>query len=466
MLTSARPLFHRLPGTYADPLGLADQQAPGTTSLVVAHYPAGDEAGPTYDAFVTASGAVVAVARTTPDYRFPIAPAVAVRRFLDAREHGAPPVLSLYELDPPDGARFLESAFFAECLKLHVDGAGSAALVADQLARSGCRAGLLEVNDFSDPDAPRLHLVEWAAEGGPDLAGLLADTHGRVLLYDREKNRAVAADRAGAGDPLAAVAEAERLAAARRHAPDFPDGPASPLTPPLTDGASTELSRTVEDALRQRHEPQTSEAADPHATGLAALVAELQGAPLPTPRADPSPGDAVLSSPAPQPIEEPPLSGDEDEVSDSADAAPEHSTAADAPSPIPSERQRANPPSLPPQAPPHPLAKPLDALRTEVYDLFEDAVGQERALAHDAHVVAEDEIPSPVPAEHVAAYLRALLTADPPRRWHFYKRSRAKCYEAVAARLLAFHGAHGHDTRDEARQAVHEIAQLWARIHQ
>ncbi|MEM1350452.1 MAG: hypothetical protein AAGI01_17965, partial [Myxococcota bacterium] len=68
-------------------------------------------------------------------------------------------------------------------------------------------------------------------------------------------------------------------------------------------------------------------------------------------------------------------------------------------------------------------------------------------------------------AAHVPAYLRALLTADPPKRWHFYKRSRAKCYEAVAARLLAFHGAHGHDTRDGAREAVHEIAQLWARIH-
>ena len=475
MLTTARPLFQNLPGTFADPLGLADQQAAGTTSLVVVTYAGGavehedaqeaprssSLASPTYDAFVVASGGVVAVSRSTPDYRFPVAPAAAVRRFLDARETGLPPALSLFEVDPDDGARFLESTFFAECLKLHVDGPASTALVRDQLARCGTRAGLLEVNDFSDPTVPRLSLVE-IADDGLDLDALLDGVRGRVLLYDRTRNRAVARDRAGAPlDLPAAIAEADRLATARRSTP--PPAEALPAPPSEVDD--------VETLLRSPDAPDAVPSPDPHATGLAALVAELQGAPLPDPLAAPTADvDATAPNPPPQPATESTsiqgLDGDapSDEPVAPHGAASVHALSADAPSPILSERSERHP-SSPAAPPPHPLAKPLDALRTEVYALFEDAVGQDRALAHDAHVAAEIGVPSPVPAGHVAAYLRALLTADPPRRWHFFKRSRAKCYEAVAARLLAFHGAHGHDARPEAAEAVHQIAQLWARIH-
>ncbi|MEL6616463.1 MAG: hypothetical protein AAFQ43_12045, partial [Bacteroidota bacterium] len=138
MLATARPLFENLPGTFADPLGLADQQAPGTTTIILARYdgesndetaggphppaPVGERddirhpSAPTYDAFVTASGAVVAVARTTPDYRFPVAPAAAVQRFLRARDAGSPPTLSLYEVASEAATRFLESTFYKECL--------------------------------------------------------------------------------------------------------------------------------------------------------------------------------------------------------------------------------------------------------------------------------------------------------------------------------------------------------------
>ena len=473
MLSTARPLFENLPGTFADPFGLADQQAPGTTSLVLARY-LDDEnpPRPVYDAFVVASGGVVAVSRSTPDYRFPVAPAAAVRRFLDARDHGAPPALSLYEVAPDDSARFLESTYFAECLKLHVDGPGSAALVADQLARCGCTSGLLEVNDFSDPTAPRLALTEWTGDATA-LDALLDGARGRVLLYDREKNRAVAADRAGAHpDPFDAIAEAERLATARRRASGVYDANQDTTAQP-----APLLAEAVEHELRQPrgrrsqpHEPAAApEAADPHATGLAALVAELQGAPLPAPQAETDDDDDAPSSQAPQPpatsslllgegqSEEP----QSDDALVSTEPTPDPHVPADA-LPVPISQ-----PPVPASAsePPHPLAKPLDALRVEVYALLEEHVGQDRALSHDAHVTADADLPAPVPSEHVPAYLRALLTADPPRRWHFFKRSRQKCYEAVAARLLAFHGAHGHDARDGARQAVHEIAQLWARIH-
>ena len=100
-----------------------------------------------------------------------------------------------------------------------------------------------------------------------------------------------------------------------------------------------------------------------------------------------------------------------------------------------------------------------------MYALFEDAVGKDRALAHEAHVLADLDVPSPIPPERTVEVLRALLTADPPKRWHFFKRGRAKAYEPAAAALLAFHGAHGHERSPEAQVAVHDVSQLWARIH-
>jgi hypothetical protein len=480
VLASAHPLFEDLPGTFADPLGLADQQASGVVALIVARYDEDmitnasiatttteddQEVSPhppspasrssdiprpsqppaaTYDTFVAASGGLVAVARTTPDYRFPVAPAAAVARFHAARDAGHAPALSLFAVTEADAARLLETAFYAECLKVHVDGPASADLVRAQLARCGCRSGLLEANDFSDAAAPTVRLAEVADEAPLDLAALLDGVHGRVLLYDRAKNQAVAYDRASAPlDLAAAIAEADRLARARRSAPDAPEHERlieTPLSPPLEiDPEAPEApspADVVADDLRQRAE----QSAPP--SPLSALVAELQG------RAPAS----ALDEPEAIPAEAPASPGNQD----APDGAP--------PSLIPSERSE-HPPSPPPQAAPHPLAPDLDRLRTDAYVLLEDAVGRERAAALDAHVRAEHGIPSPVPSERTIDHLRALLLDSPPKRWHLFKRARAKTHGNVAALLLAFHAAHGHDARPLAQGAVMQATQLWTRLH-
>ena len=250
MLTTARPILEHVPASFLDPVSLADQQAQGVVSLIVVRYPADpgppgdghegpqtgplDALGPTYDTFVAASGQLLAVARTTTDYRFPVMPATALERFIEHRDGGCPVFLSVYELDEPDCARFLETVFYSECLKLHVDGADSAALVAQQIARSSCGGGLpsgiLEVNDFSDPLAPRVRLIDLddLATVDPDDRtdiGSLADelvehldgVRGRVLLYDRTKNRAAMPDRTDRAFDLDGIIEqANRLADARR----------------------------------------------------------------------------------------------------------------------------------------------------------------------------------------------------------------------------------------------------------
>lgn len=503
MLASAHPLFEGLPGTFADPLGLADQQAPGVVALIVARYdedtttnasianngsptntqpplesplphpggegPADEHDAPadapsspvpsppspasnanrqvgaasaTYDTFVAASGGLVAVARTTPDYRFPVAPAAAVARFHAARDAGRAPALSLFAVSEADAARLLETAFYAECLKVHVDGPASAPLVRAQLARCGCTSGLLEANDFSDPAAPTVRLAEVGDDGALDLDALLSGVHGRVLLYDRAKNQAVARDRASAPlDLAAAVAEADRLARARRpplsRAEDTPrPDPSIPeVTPPepLTLEAPS-AADLVADDLRQRAEHPASP------SPLSTLVAQLQGrAPAPVPDVpDAAPSEAPASP---------------DEQGAPAEAAPSPTSG------IP------HPPSPPPQAAPHPLAPDLDRLRTDAYALLEAAVGRDRAAALDAHARAEHGWASPVPSEHTLDHLRALLFDDPPKRWHLFKRARAKTHADVAALLLAFHAAHGHDARPLAQDAVMQATQLWTRLH-
>ena len=165
MLTTATPIFQHVPVAYADPVGLADQQAQGVVSLVVVRYEPGDgqqhdALGPFYDSYVAVSGQLLAVARTTADYRYPVTPAVALARFIEHRDAGRPAFVSVYELSEDDCARFVETVFYSECLKLHVDGAESAPLVAQQIVCCGCGGGILEVNDFSQPGEPRIRLLD------------------------------------------------------------------------------------------------------------------------------------------------------------------------------------------------------------------------------------------------------------------------------------------------------------------
>ena len=364
MLTTATPIFENVPATFADPVGLADQQAEGVVALIVVRYAQTEDAlavlGGVYDAFVCVSGQLLTVARSTPDYRFPVMPAVALRRFIEHRDAGKKAFLSVYELSELECARFVETVFYSECMKLMIgapsalaassgDGHGGdghsgggdgyavsaalahpdARLVADQLVRSGCGNGVLELNDFTNPNCPRIRLVdlhELASSVGvvPDhshpiipggtidpvglaavLAGHMAGFVGRVLLYDRAKNKAALPDRTGTPfDLMAAIREANRLAQAKRGG----DATAAlaqaetelrASTPP-----SSEQADQVETYLKERAErPRAVEPSHPVATGLGALIAELQGGPAvdapPLLSLDPAPALDAASVTAP-----------------------------------------------------------------------------------------------------------------------------------------------------------------------
>ena len=539
MLTTARPIFVNVSGAFMDPVSLADQQAQGVVSLIVVRYGAAPgeshgTLGPTYDAFVAASGQLLAVARTTTDYRYPVMPATALSRFIEHRDGGLPVALSMYELAEDDCARFLETVFYSECLKLHVDGAASAQLVAQQIACSGCGNGVLEVNDFSDAAAPRVRLIDLSdlavsvgtvpppdsgsadpesrdsvVPGAVDpgglaalLAGHLDGVRGRVLLYDRAKNKATMPARTDRAFDLDGVIEqANRLAEARRGASGDAAAIAMQRTAAELRGAGSgsgtapdEHSERVESYLRDHADrPRRVEPTHPHATGLRSLVAELQGggttAPpaMPTtarsglalgvmgdpPRAgEPTAGDDVSAPSVVAPAAPPPsLPATTTPISvDQGDgrAGPPPVTAQPvapipaAPAPPPAAPSPATLPSpAPASGQRHRLATQLDRLRADIFELFEDAVGRERAVAHEGHILIDTGIASPVSTQDTVRYLRALLCDEPPKRWHFFKRSRSKTYAEVTSKLLAFHAANSHV--DDP--IVHEVTKLWTRLH-
>ena len=224
----------------------------------------------------------------------------------------------------------------------------------------------------------------------------------------------------------------------------------------------------VESYLRERAErPRLVEPSHPHATGLGALVAELQGGPpsgsIPGAASLPESGPA-LNAMGPPSAPEAAASEPVETITRASGDGSAH-TRPPLPPEAPSAPTIAALPSSPPPAlqtaPRHPLATELDRLRTEVFALFEDAVGRDRAVAHEAHVLEETGIASPVAAADAVRYLRALLCDEPPKRWHFFKRGRAKTYEEVAGKLLAFHAANGH--LDDP--VVHDVTRLWTRLH-
>ena len=119
MLTTARPIFEHVPATFADPVGLADQQAEGVVSLIVVRYPAhdADRPRPARRRPTTRSSPSAASSSPSPGPRpttasrsRPPPRSPASSRTRDAR---TPRVLSLYELDETDCARFLETVFYA-----------------------------------------------------------------------------------------------------------------------------------------------------------------------------------------------------------------------------------------------------------------------------------------------------------------------------------------------------------------
>ena len=330
---------------------------------------------------------------------------------------------------------------------------------------------------------------------------------GRVLLYDRAKNKAALPDKTGTPfDLMAAIREANRLAQANRGG-----DPTAALAQAETElrasaPPSTEQADQVETYLKERAErPRAVEPTHPVASGLGALIAELQGGPS----IDAPPLLSLDPAPAPEPVVttadatatnadagaedfEPVVWADvdldipadtllraahgDDYVSpnepapaDAVDASDQLRATADVSTGLPDQQPdtRFTPPVEASSSPPntcadHPLAYELETLRSGIYDLLADAASPERAQEAHAHVLSTLGITGPhVPGEQVIAYVRTLLVEPPPKRWMMYKRQRGKIAPDAAGKIMAFHRAHSH--LDDP--CIDDAGMLWARLH-
>ena len=505
MITGSRALFEHLPVAFADPVSLAAQQAEGHLTLIVVCYPCGAppvEHGssdallpshyvhrpihppvpavkpmPCYDVFVCKAPVVVTVAHLTPAFRFPISAARALHRYYAAREARAGATLSLYELGHDLAGCFLETVYFQACLQLSVH-YGQAALpfevIADQIRQTGCRSGILELSDFSDPCQPRVTLLEMESGQAtiPQIWEQVRGLRGQVLVYDRERNQAVAADRGcETFDVEAVMAEAARYAEqlrtgsrrvlgpliriheeARRRslgdtldtepnqkrlhpAPQVPTTQDDPLAGSLAVLLSSHPSSLLGDIFPRNgtHAGPINVRGDGHTAAAPDLAdLELHIHAEPAPRADATP---ATGAPTPDTsAEDPPVPAPDDA------------------SPASEERE---------EGPDAALQVALRGVVAAARDELTQHFGQEKAdlLWHEA--ARRARTPLPVPPAESLSFLRALVTNRPPRRIMRFKKKMQSLQDALAADLHAVHGQFRHLGADHP--LLLDLARLWSR---
>lgn len=494
MIAGARPLFEHLPVDFADPVALAAQQADGRLSLIVVAYPAAEDTAAlpaVYDVFVCRAPLIVTVAHMTSEFRFPVPVARAMQRFATARTRGLPATVSCYELDRPDLTRFLESVYFQECLKLFVRDADERprpGLLAAEIRRTGCRAGVLEVNDFSDPMRPRLALLDVektdAAKVGKTVGRLARRYAGRVLIYDRLRNRSVAADRgAGTLDPEAVLAQSLRFAERLHGRTDDALRPALAAQEALSTTRAQDEAQVDTFLASAAGDAETDE--ERHLNdALAALLTGQPGDLLAEESLSPDAGDGVppdplaaLFGPTPSSIEAPPSchpeldlgSPEETQAGDepAAPAPPEEAIVAHGAEAVDAEAAAVRD-ELPARYPAQVGTANVEAaIQAAVHGLvrtvqqeMQQHLSESRADVLTRQAAEAAGVALPIGPADALAFLGALVGCQPPRRWIGARRRMAGLRTLIAADLHAVHAQYRHHPD---HPLLFDIARLWSR---
>ena len=472
MITGAEPLFQQLSIAYADPLSLAAQQDRGHLTLIVVCYRR-DEFTHVYDAFLCKSRQIMTVAHITPAFRFPIHPSRAVKRFIDARKTHGQAWISMYRLQKEATALFLETIYFQECLKLSIDHEDQHRWITLQIQNAECARGVLELNDFSDASRPVISLID--LDDGPNktitvsqLADMIGPLRGRLLLYDRERNRSIAADRTA---ELLDPAETMRLAT---HLAEMHGKGTLSLSDRLLQTPAALASCTV-GARETAEVTKYFEARDAEADG---------------PDVDQSLADNIASALNYNPsdlledafsnlfctVTAPEVGATDEQAKpyvehlEGTPSADEDNAAVEATGAIQTSAEHVNdkaegdPPTD--QAELNGAASRLNgAARLILQDAREEMerqLGPERTDVLWHHAARKGRIALPPAGEEALDFIRLLLTCDPPRRWMRFNAKRSVVREAVCADLQAIHGQYAH--LGDHPQLL-KIQRLWAKLY-
>ena len=202
MINDAIQIIGGVPGQNLNPLLLAKSQAKETTGFIMVAYDISTEEvlqeGETmppgrkfYDLLFFKGATIYECARLNQDLRFTVNGDTALQTFERRRRN---PSTSVFLFQAPEELilRFRSTFYYEPCLKVQIESL-SKKQIATLLRTSRCRHGILECNEFTSK-SPAIHLTEIRSE--EELVGFTPTLkHGRLLLYDIEKNREIIRER-------------------------------------------------------------------------------------------------------------------------------------------------------------------------------------------------------------------------------------------------------------------------------
>jgi len=201
MINGATQVIAGVPGRHLDPLLLAQSQSRDSMGFIMIAYQrqlTGDglslrDQSPSrfYDLLFFRGSEILECARMNQDLRFQLHQEVAFHTFRDFSQNDGTRVF-LFLASEELLHRFRSTFYYEPCLKVQVKALSKKQIVT-LLKSTGCQRGIIECNEFTQV-APSLELLEVSS---PDDILLYQPSfkHGRILLYDTEKNKELVEER-------------------------------------------------------------------------------------------------------------------------------------------------------------------------------------------------------------------------------------------------------------------------------
>jgi hypothetical protein len=196
MINGATQILAGVPGKHLDPLLLAQSQSADAVGFIMIAYQrqlVGDSqpAVRYYDLLFFQGSQIVECARLNQDLRFQLHRDGAIETF---RKFGREETTRVFLFLAPDELlhRFRSTFYYEPCLKVQVKALSKKQIVT-LLMSTGCQRGIIECNEFTQL-APSIELLEISS---PDdiIQYHPKFKHGRILLYDIEKNKELVQER-------------------------------------------------------------------------------------------------------------------------------------------------------------------------------------------------------------------------------------------------------------------------------
>ncbi|MBI5021786.1 MAG: hypothetical protein HZB59_10130 [Ignavibacteriales bacterium] len=194
MINGAEEIIGGVPGQHLDPMLLAQSQTKESIGFIMISYSLDQDSVQNrkfYDLLFLKGPTIYECARLNQDLRFKLNIDTALQTFKEKRE-GNNTQVYLYRAPEEIIHRFRSTFYYEPCLKVHIEALTKKQIIG-LLKTSRCQQGIIECNEFTRPK-PDIHLVE--IHSSDELLNFQPTLkHGRLLLYDIEKNKEIIRER-------------------------------------------------------------------------------------------------------------------------------------------------------------------------------------------------------------------------------------------------------------------------------